>query len=86
MSAEERAAKNRREFISLATPGRDQWLCGYAAALGAVARLHHADWIVVKILNSDNLTPVKLSAAGAEKYDLTPIRQALRREKDRFKL
>jgi len=57
-------------------PSRDEWLCGYAAALGAVRRLYHHDSAVAGVLVADGLTVAHLLAAGVEKFDLDPIKAA----------
>ncbi len=54
----------------------DDWLCGYAAALGAIRRLYQADTMVVQTLICDGLTIEQLEAAGAEQFDLDAIREA----------
>lgn len=55
---------------------KDEWLCGYAAALGAVQRLFHENKIVVEVLKCDGLTIADLRNAGAEAFDMTAIEAA----------
>jgi hypothetical protein len=55
----------------------DEWLCGYAAALGAVRRLYLNDVIVEQVLAGDGLTMADLIKAGAEAFDTDEIRKAL---------
>jgi hypothetical protein len=62
--------------IVVSRPGRDEWLCGYAAALGAMRRLFHHDSSVASVLQADGLTVAHLQAAGVEKFDLDPIKAA----------
>lgn len=51
---------------------RDEWLCGYAAAMSAVVR--HGDRSLAKvILISDGLTVESFRKAGAEDYDMQEL-------------
>ncbi len=52
---------------------RDEWLCGYAAALGAMAR-HDAS--VRTVMTGDGITLAKLRAAGVEDFDMRDIERA----------
>ncbi len=69
-------AQRRRDRIHLATPGRDDFLCGYAAALGAAWRLCHEDTIVAETLRADGLTLAHMKAAGVEKFDISALKKA----------
>lgn len=53
---------------------RDEWLCGYAAVLGAMAR-HDAS--VRTAMVGDGITLAKLRAAGVEDFDMRDIERAL---------
>jgi hypothetical protein len=60
---------------------RDAWLCGYAAALGAVMRLYNEAQIVESVIRADGLSPERLALGGAEEFDMKPIRRAWTRRK-----
>lgn len=44
------AMARRKKMLTPATPTRDAWLCGYAAALAAVHRLYHEAQIVESVI------------------------------------
>lgn len=53
---------------------RDEWLCGYAAVLGAMAR-HDAS--VRTVMVGDGVTLEMLRAAGVEDFDMREIERSL---------
>lgn len=58
-------------------PRRDDWLCGYAAALAAIVRRPDGDLTLVRqTMISDGVTIENLRDAGVETYDLHPLRYA----------
>ena len=59
-------------------PKRDEWLCGYAAALAAAKRLHDDTSVVESVLVSDGITLARLKDAGVEEFDLCQIRKCVR--------
>jgi hypothetical protein len=56
----------------------DEWVRGFAAALGAVLRLYDQGTIVVNVMNADGITLRHLKHAGVEAFDLDPITKAYR--------
>ncbi len=62
--------------IHVASAGRDDFLCGYAAALGAVQRLFDEGKIVSEVLKCDGLTLAHLRAARVEAFDMRALRKA----------
>ncbi len=68
----------RSQAMTSQRPGhRDEWMRGYAAALGAVRRLFREDKIVEQVLIGDGLTLAQLVEAGAESFDTEAIAKAL---------
>lgn len=60
------------------TSDRDDWVCGYAAALAAIMRRpDHDDVLVKQTLIGDGITADMLREAGVEAYDLNPLLHAL---------
>lgn len=55
----------------------DVWLRGFAAALGALQRMHHRDSMVRDIMAGDGVTLADLERAGVAEFDLAPIRKAI---------
>lgn len=55
---------------------RDEWMCGYAAAVAAVQRLYREHTIARQVMICDGVTPEKLEAAGVEEFDMKEIRKA----------
>lgn len=57
---------------------RDEWLCGYAAALANILRRpDQSDGdLVTHTMRSDGITIAHLEAGGVDSYDLEPLRRA----------
>jgi len=64
---------------------RDEWLCGYAAALSCIVRQHDVPSIVVDALIGDGITIPQLKAARVESFDLEPIKRAVAGANDEAK-
>ena len=64
-----------RERKPKTKPKRDEWLCGDAAALGALQRLYDSPSMVCGVLTGDGLDIQKPRDAGVEKFDLNPSRR-----------
>jgi hypothetical protein len=60
--------------VKATEPTRDEWLCGYAAALAAVVRLHHLPSTVADVLTADGITLEDLEDAGVEDFDLRQLK------------
>lgn len=54
------------------------WIRGYAAALGAIIRLHDEPTMARDVAQMDGLTVADFRKAGVEPYDLNPIRKAFK--------
>jgi hypothetical protein len=63
--------------VSRVKSGRDEWLCGYAAALSCIVRQHDEPGLVVSALVGDGITVTQLEAAGVESFDLDVIKKAV---------
>ncbi len=57
---------------------RDEWLCGYAAALANVDRQHDQPQLVYSCMVGDGISVQMLVDAGVEEYDLDPIKKAMK--------
>jgi len=55
------------------TRARDEWLCGYAAALATLCRYFHEKSAVRNTLRADGITLAQLSAAGCAWDDLKQL-------------
>lgn len=53
------------------------WLCGYAAALAALHRLHHMPSLVASVAKGDGLTLAIFEAAGVEDFDMRELRKCI---------
>lgn len=57
---------------------RDEWYCGYAAALAAILRRPDGDRdLVCQTMIGDGVSLGDLQRGGVEDYDLKPIRDAV---------
>lgn len=63
---------------NLRNRARDEWLCGYAAALASTYRNFHDRSLTTKTLQADGITLEQLRTAGAEERDLEQLAKALR--------
>lgn len=71
------AAKARRQKrLVQATPERDAWLCGFAAALATMNRQHDRPSFIEDALAAEGITGFYLQIAGAEPDDLRELRKA----------
>lgn len=55
---------------------KNEFYCGYAAAIGALIRLHDEKTMAIDVMNCDGVTVSDLEKAGVEDFDLKPIREA----------
>jgi hypothetical protein len=55
---------------------RDEWLCGYAAALANIIRYHGETTLAKMAMDSDGLTLKHFVQAGVERYDLVALKRA----------
>jgi hypothetical protein len=55
---------------------RAEWLCGYAAALAALVRLHDRPSLAKDILACDGISIEQLRRAGVPSFDLTVLERA----------
>lgn len=70
------AATRRRKMLEYATPERDAWLRGFAAALASINRMHDRPSFIADALIEQGLTGFRLQFAGAEQGDLRELRKA----------
>jgi hypothetical protein len=70
------AAARRKKMLVRATPERDAWLCGFAAALAAINRMHDRPSFIADALIDQGLTGFQLQYAGAERDDVRELRKA----------
>ncbi len=66
-------------MVRLKKPVRDEWTCGYAAALGALSRLYCQPSMVDGLIKADGLSLAKFKVAGVEEFDMAEIRKAVKR-------
>jgi hypothetical protein len=57
-------------------PERDEWLCGYAAALSCVVRGWGETGLAKEMMAADGLTFDDFNKAGVEEYDLEALKRA----------
>jgi hypothetical protein len=58
---------------------RDEWLCGYAAALATIIRTNREMGLARIAMVADGLTLDGFKKAGVEEYDLYSIKEATKR-------
>jgi hypothetical protein len=69
--------RTERASASVGRQKRDEWLCGYAAGIACIDRLHDHPTLIVDALIGDGITIAQLVAAGVESFDLNPIKKAV---------
>jgi hypothetical protein len=57
---------------------RDEWICGYAAALAVFVRMFHFSSSALSVMRGDNFTIEKFAKAGVEPFDLKELRKLRR--------
>lgn len=57
---------------------RDEWLCGYAAALASIVRLQDLRSVAKSTATADGLTLERFRRAGVEEFDMRELRKAWR--------
>lgn len=56
---------------------RDEWLCGYAAALADLNRCFHHEGMVASTMQSGGITIERLRKGGVEAYDLDELKRCV---------
>lgn len=57
----------------------DDWFSGFASALAQIWRLHHDGQLVRHIMAATNITMKHFEDTGVDEYDMSAIREAMKR-------